>query len=73
MVRKGKTIIVTSHRHPIARLAPLEEDLSGLEIIPATKPISSLKKIKGINLRVDPVDFFLTDRRRRFIDQQWNH
>ena len=65
MVRKGKEIIVTSHRHPIARLAPLENDLSSLEIIPATKPISSLKKIKGINLKVDPVAFLLADRRRR--------
>ena len=64
-VKKGKEIIVTSHQHPIARLAPLEKTRPGVEIIPALKPISSLKKIRGVKLRVDPVAYLLADRRRR--------
>lgn len=64
-VRKGKEITITSHQHPIARLVPFERSARELGIIPATKPISSLKKINGISLKFDPVDFLLQDRRRR--------
>lgn len=64
-VKKGKQITVTSHGNPIARLGPLEEHRSDLEIIPARKPMASLKKIKGIKLAVDPVAYLLEDRRRR--------
>jgi prevent-host-death family protein len=64
-VRKGKEIVVTSHQHPIARLVPLEKRSPGIEILPATKPIASLKKINGIKLKFDPVDYLLEDRRRR--------
>jgi prevent-host-death family protein len=64
-VKKGKEIIVTSHQHPIARLVPLEKPLTGLQITPAIKAISSLKKIRGIKLKFDPVDYLLEDRRRR--------
>jgi antitoxin (DNA-binding transcriptional repressor) of toxin-antitoxin stability system len=56
---------VTSHQHPIARLVPLEKRSPGIEILPATKPIASLKKINGIKLKFDPVDYLLEDRRRR--------
>ena len=64
-VKNGREIMVTSHRHPIARLVPIENSLSDLGIIPASKPISSLKKIKGISLNFDPLEFLLEDRRRR--------
>jgi len=64
-VKKGKEIIVTSHQHPIARLAPVKESQSDLGILPAAKPVSSLKKVKGISLKFDPVEFLLEDRRRR--------
>ncbi len=50
-VKKGAEIIVTSHRHPIARLAPLAEDKPAIEIIAARRPVSALKKIKGIKLK----------------------
>ena len=63
-VKKGKEILVTSHRHPVARLVPLEKPAPGLEIMPAAKPVSSLKKIKGISLKCDPAKFLLEDRRR---------
>jgi prevent-host-death family protein len=63
-VRSGKEIVVTSHRHSIARIVPVES-LNDLEIIPAKKPVSSLKKVKGIKLSFDPVACLLEDRRRR--------
>ena len=64
-VKKGKQIIVTSHGHPIAQLGPLEKQRSGLEIMPAKKPISSVKNLKGVKLKVDLVADLLADRRRR--------
>ncbi len=64
-VKNGKEIIVTSHRHPIARLVPIKTSIADLGIIPASKPVSSLKKVKGISLKFDPLDFLLEDRRRR--------
>jgi prevent-host-death family protein len=64
-VKNGKEIIVTSHRHPIAKLVPVGNSTIDLEIMPAKKPISSLKKIKGISLNFDPLKFLLEDRRRR--------
>ncbi len=64
-VKKGKEIIITSHRHPVARLSPLEKTAPDLNIIPAKKPVSTLKKIKGLNLDVDLLADLLADRRRR--------
>ncbi len=64
-VKNGKEIVVTSHRHSIARIVPMEKTATELKIIPATKPMSTLKKVKGINLAFDPVAFLLEDRRRR--------
>lgn len=65
-VKKGKEIIVTSHQHPIARLAPLANDLGpALEVMPAKKPISSVRNLKGVQLKVDLVADLLADRRQR--------
>jgi prevent-host-death family protein len=64
-VKKGSEIIVTSHRHSIARIVPIEKTPADLQITPAKKPVSSLKKVKGLKLRVDLVADLLTDRRRR--------
>jgi prevent-host-death family protein len=64
-VREGKELIITSHRHPIARLSPVEKTTVDLKIAPAKKPVSSLKKIKGLNLNVDLLADLLADRRRR--------
>ncbi|PYK38642.1 MAG: hypothetical protein DME60_10855 [Verrucomicrobia bacterium] len=65
VVKKGKELIITSHRHPVARLSPLKKTAGDLKIIPAQKPVSTLKKVKGIKLSFDPVEFLLEDRRRR--------
>ena len=64
-VKKGHELIITSHRHPVARLSPVEKATQGLKIIPAKKPASSLRKIKGMNLQVDLLAELLADRRRR--------
>ena len=65
IVKNGKEIIVTSHTHPIARLAPLEADLPpALAVIPAKKPIHSVKNLKGVKLKADLVADLLADRRR---------
>jgi prevent-host-death family protein len=66
VAKNGHEVMVTSHRHPIAKIVPVEEAMvDDLEIIPAKKPASSLKKIKGMNLPFDPVEWLLEDRRRR--------
>ena len=64
-VKRGKEIIVTSHRHSIARIAPLETGSTDLKIIPARRPVSSLKKLKRMKVEVDLVADLLADRRRR--------
>jgi prevent-host-death family protein len=64
-VKRGTEIIVTSHRHPVARLVPLAKGSPAVEIIAARLPVSSLKKIRGIKLKADPVAYLLADRRRR--------
>ena len=65
-VKGGQEIVVTSHRHPIARVLPLEKGANGgLGIIPAAKPVSSLKGVRGVKLAFDPVAALLADRRRR--------
>ena len=63
-VKEGKEFIITSHRHPVARLLPFEKTAGDLKIIPAKKPVSSLKKIKGLNLDVDLLAELFADRRR---------
>lgn len=65
-VRRGKEFVVTSHRHPVAKIGPIAQTgADDLEIIPARKPASTLKKIKGFNLDVDLLADLLADRRRR--------
>lgn len=64
-VKKGNEIVITSHRHPIARVVPMEKGWEDLKIIPAKKPVSSLKKIKGLSLKVDLLADLLADRRGR--------
>ena len=64
-VKRGKEITITSHRHSIARIVPLENSSTDLKIIPARRPVSSLKKLKAVKLKVDLVADLLADRRRR--------
>ena len=64
-VKRGKEITVTSHRHSIARIVPLDNSGADLKIIPARKPVSSLRKVKAVKLKADLVADLLADRRRR--------
>jgi prevent-host-death family protein len=64
-VKRGKEITITSHRHSIARIVPLENSSTDLKIIPARRPVSSLKRLKPVKLKVDLVADLLADRRRR--------
>lgn len=64
-VKSGKEIVITSHRHSIARIVPMDASATDLKIIPARKPVSTLKQIKGVKLKVDLVADLLADRRGR--------
>jgi len=64
-VKKGQEILVTSHRHPIARIVPIKDAVTDLGIIPARKPVSSVKNLKGVRLKADLLADLLADRRRR--------
>lgn len=64
-VRRGEEIVITSYRHPVAGMVPAEKPLiDDLKIIPAKKPVSLLKRIKGMDLQVDLLAELLADRRR---------
>jgi prevent-host-death family protein len=63
--KNGQEVTVTSHRHPIAKIVPVEKTPGDLQTIPPKKPVSTLKKIKGLNLEVDLLADLLADRRRR--------
>ena len=64
-VQRGKEITVTSHRHSIARIVPLDNTGTDLKIIPARKAVSSLRKLKPAKVKVDLVADLLAERRRR--------
>jgi prevent-host-death family protein len=64
-VKNGKEIVITSHRHSIARIVPMEKRGTDLRIIPARKPVSTLRHLTGVKLKIDLVADLLADRRRR--------
>ena len=65
LVKSGEEVVVTSHRHRVARILPVTAPSA--EIIEPTRPVKDLRKIKGIKLRrsVSGVKSLLNDRRRR--------
>jgi prevent-host-death family protein len=65
VAKNGHEVMVTSHQHPIAKIVPVEKTSGDLQIVPAKKPASTLKKIKGLNLDVDLLADLLADRRKR--------
>ncbi len=66
-VKRGETIVVTSHRHPVARLMSVVADTGELSVIPPDRPITDLAEISPLRLSrvVDGVDVLLADRQRR--------
>jgi antitoxin (DNA-binding transcriptional repressor) of toxin-antitoxin stability system len=65
LVKSGEEVIVTSHRHQVARILPVTTPSA--EIIEPTRPVKDLRKIKGVKLRrtVSAVKSLVDDRRRR--------
>ena len=65
LVKSGEEVIVTSHRHRVARILPVTAP--GVEIVEATRPVKDLRKLKGIKPKRSPsgVKSLLEDRRRR--------
>lgn len=65
LVKNGREIIVTSHRHQVAKILPVSA--STVRIIEAVRPVKDLLKLKGVKTRraVSAVRSLLDDRRRR--------
>ena len=65
LVNSGEEVIVTSHRHQVARILPVAAP--SVEIEEPTRPVKDLKKIKGIKPRrsLSGVKSLLDDRRHR--------
>ncbi|HSK30630.1 MAG TPA: type II toxin-antitoxin system prevent-host-death family antitoxin [Candidatus Limnocylindria bacterium] len=65
LVKSGEEVVVTSHRHRVARILPA--NAPSAEIVEPVRPVKDLRKIRGIKLRraVSGVKSHLDDRRRR--------
>ena len=65
LVRRGEEVVVTSHRHPVARILPSTTPTA--RIIEPTRPVKDVLKVKGVRRRrsVSGVDVLIADRRRR--------
>jgi len=66
-VKRGEMIVVTSHRHPVARLMGVEPDAGGLSLISPERPLSELTDLLPVRLSqaIDGVDALIADRQRR--------
>jgi antitoxin (DNA-binding transcriptional repressor) of toxin-antitoxin stability system len=65
LVKSGEEVIVTSHRHRVARILPVTAP--AVQVVEPTRPVKDLRKLKGIKSRraVSGVRSLLEDRRRR--------
>jgi prevent-host-death family protein len=65
LVKEGEEIVVTSHRHRVARILP--PSTPSAEVTKPSRPVKDLKKLKGIKRRrsMSAVQRLLDDRRRR--------
>jgi prevent-host-death family protein len=65
LVKAGDEVVVTSHRHRVARIVPATAPSA--EIVEPTRPVKDLRKIKGVKLKrwASGVKSLLDDRRRR--------
>jgi antitoxin (DNA-binding transcriptional repressor) of toxin-antitoxin stability system len=65
LVKSGQELVVTSHRHRVARILPVSAPSA--EIVEPTRPVKDLRKVKGIKPKrsVSGVSSLLDDRRRR--------
>jgi prevent-host-death family protein len=65
LVKQGGEVVVTSHRHRVARILPASAPDS--QPIEPTRPVKDLLKLKGVKPRrsVSAVRTLLEDRQRR--------
>jgi len=65
LVREGQEVVVTSHRHRIARILP--PSAPDAQVKEPSRPVKDLRKIRGIKSRrsISAVKTLLEDRRRR--------
>jgi antitoxin (DNA-binding transcriptional repressor) of toxin-antitoxin stability system len=65
LVKSGEEVVVTSHRHQVARILPMTAPSA--EIVEPTRPVKDLRKVKGVKLRrtVSGVKSLVDDRRSR--------
>jgi antitoxin (DNA-binding transcriptional repressor) of toxin-antitoxin stability system len=65
LVKSGEEVVVTSHRHRVARILPVSAPSA--EIVEPTRPVKDLEKVRGITPRRSSsgVKSLLDDRRRR--------
>lgn len=67
LVRQGETIVVTSHRHPVARLTGFMPDAAKeVSMIPPERPVKDLNEIPPLHLSnaAEGMNLLLADRRR---------
>ena len=67
LVENGDEIVITSHRHPVARLV---REVTAAEVLgcrPPSRSVQELRKVKGIKLAGNPsgVEVLLADRSSR--------
>jgi prevent-host-death family protein len=65
LVKQGEEVVVTSHRHEVARILPLTVPTS--QIRQPSRPVSELFKLMGAKPRssISAVETLIGDRRRR--------
>jgi prevent-host-death family protein len=65
LVKRGHEVVVTSHRHQVARIVPISSPVSHFR--EPARPVKDLQKLKGIKSKgsVPAVTTLLADRRRR--------
>ena len=65
LVKKGQEVVVTSHRHRVARILPASAP--DIQLTEPSRPLKDLRKVKGIKPRrsVSAVRTLLEDRGRR--------
>ena len=65
LVKEGQEIVVTSHRHRVARILPASAP--DAQITGPSRPLKDLKKVKGVKARrsVSALQTLLEDRERR--------
>jgi len=65
LVKQGEEVVVTSHRHKVARILPLTEATS--QTRQPSRPVAELLELKGAKPRraISAVETLISDRRRR--------